>query len=206
MKRTLTLIFTIILTFSLFGCVSHPRDRAREIDYKFKATEPTTEPTEPYVFIFDSATLCECDICTILVTGIDAEDPDGYLLNVRFSNNIEAEETVKTEKVYETDDEGNQQVVGETEYIEVDTVNLVFELVSATVNGTETDIDFRTSAESDTRSFERIFLDAEFMENMGTIEQISLSFRIYNANNPDTTISTITGYIYPNGDPAAETE
>ena len=202
MKRIFALMLALAMALSLVACAEEPAPiptAGEEIE-----TTAATEGATTEAYTFEELTIYESDMCSIVVTDIDAENPNGYALNLTISNNTEAEEVQKVEYVYETNEDGEQEIVEEHEYTETITTNLAFVLESAKINGTDVEISFSSDAESGMRNYDQLVLDADLISSLGEINEIELAFRVYDTATPDTTIASATGVIYPNGAPVAE--
>ena len=202
MKRFFALMLALTMALSLAACADEPAPiptAGDEIETTAATDGATTE-----AYTFNELTLYESDMCSIVVTGIDAENPNGYALNLSISNNTEPEEVVKVEYVYETNEDGEQEIVEENEYTETVSTNLAFVLESAKINGTEVDVSFSSDAESGMRNYDQLVFGTDLISSLGEINEIELSFRVYDTTNPEATIATASGVVYPNGAPAAE--
>ncbi len=196
MKRFFALLLCLLLVTALAACGSSPASTptaGNEID----TTEASNAEKE---ITFTEMSFYESDMFSISVTDIDPENPNGYTLNLTFANNEEPEEIVNVEYVYETNEEGESEIVDEIESIETVTSTLSCVLDSMKINGTEVAVSFSSQADSSSRNYDMIVIDPALTADLGDITEIEMSFSIYNTSTPDVAIATASGTVYPYGE------
>ena len=197
MKRFFVLMLALALALSMAACADTPAPTPTAgNDTDTTATDPTAGANE---IVFDKLSIYESDIFSILVTGIDAENPGGYTLNLTVANNMEPEEVINIEYVYETNEEGESEIVEEIEYVETIETTLCCVLESAKINGTNVNISFTSRVDSDTRNYDQLVFDSALVNTLGDFTEIELSFRVYDVSKPEETVATASGVIYPYG-------
>ena len=198
MKRFFALTIAALLVLSLAACGGAPATTptAGEIE-----TTASTDAAAEAGITFEELSVYESDMCSIVITGIDANNPSGYVLNLSISNNTEAEEVVNIEYIYEQNEDGEYEVVEEVENVETISTTLEFVLVSAKINGTEVEASFSTDAESGMRNYDQLVFDAALIDTLGDFTEIELSFRVFDIESPETDIAVATAIVYPYGDP-----
>ena len=123
--------------------------------------------------------------------------PDGYTLAVSLANNTEASVVTKTVNIYETDDDGEKQIVGEQEVTETIGQSYRFVVDSAIVNGTEIDVSFSSMIATDGRAYDQIILSDESLKSLGAITEIQLFFKVYVSKDQDYLFSELSATVYP---------
>ena len=202
MKRIFVLMLSLLLVISLAACGGDPASTptaGEDID-----TTAATNDTVANEIVFDELAIYESDMLSIIVTGIDAENPSGYTLNLNIANNMESEEVLKIEYVYETNEDGESEIVEEIEHYETVTTTIACVLDSLKINGTEVEYSFTSQVESGLRNYDQIVIDPALADTIGDFTEIELTFHAYDVSNPDVTIATATGTVYPYGNNSAD--
>ena len=116
-----------------------------------------------------------------------SNDHDPYRVTLAKADFVPTRATVvtKTVNIYETDDDGEKQIVGEQEVTETIGQSYRFEVDSAIVNGTEIDVSFSSMVAADMRAYDQIILSDESLKSLGAITEIQLFFKVYVSKDQD---------------------
>lgn len=202
MKRVFALILMLAIVLTLTACYEEPVSNVDQYAVTLPAdfvVEVEKDNTLPTKIKFDKQTVCEGDDYDIIINGIIPNAPEGYILTVSFSNNTEARQTVKTEYIYETDEDGEKQIVGEQEVVKYDGLTYLFTVDSAIVNGKKIDVSFSTSVDAEDKAFDQIVLGKDAIESLDAITEIELFFKVFVSREEDVLISDFSIMVYPYG-------
>ena len=200
MKRFFAFLFTLCMLMALSGCIEQTDPYSITLAAADDNYVETTAETLPMEIVFDRLTVYEGDDYNIIIRGINPDSPEGYVLSMDISNNTEAKETTKTVYTYETDEDGNKQIVGEEQVTTYEGTTYLFVIDTVVVNGKEIEVSFSASLTSDDRTFDQIVLDKETFAELGAITEIQMFISVYEGDTEENLSSRFTPVIYPYGD------
>lgn len=198
MKRFLAFTFLLCTLMALTGCAGQVDPYAVTLAAADDDYTPST-PTVPTEISFTRKVVCEDDAYNITIRSINPNSQAGYILSLNITNNKELIETVKTEYIYKVDDDGEKIIVGEEQVTTYTGETYLFVVDSVVANGKEIQVDFSVELGAEDSTVDQIVLPAEALEGLGPVTEIQLTFKVYEENEENEKMSTISTVIYPYG-------